>query len=260
MKSRVLVPERMDDPGLDPQEHARALAGLRRINHFSGTPWQIAREILEIASRHPRNQYRILDLGCANGELVYKLIPLLIDRIPFHITGWDRSEYAIEQARKGIPQWAEQNPQFSSGAPVSFEVQDVFAFAADDRDLKREPRSVSHSVDGDAPFDIVFCTLFLHHFEDTDAVRVLDAMRRLARIAVLVDDLRRTHFGWWLATLGCHLLSRSPVVHFDGPQSVRAAFDLDEARRMAALAGMHNVSMRTHWPQRFAMRWERPQS
>lgn len=260
MKSRVLVPERMDDPGLDPQEHARALAGLRRINHFSGTPWQIAREILEIASRHPRNQYRILDLGCANGELVYKLIPLLIDRIPFHITGWDRSEYAIEQARKGIPQWAEQNPQFSSGAPVSFEVQDVFAFAADDRDLKREPRSVSHSVDGDAPFDIVFCTLFLHHFEDTDAVRVLDAMRRLARIAVLVDDLRRTHFGWWLATLGCHLLSRSPVVHFDGPQSVRAAFNLDEARRMAALAGMHNVSLRTHWPQRFAMRWERPQS
>ena len=35
MKQRVLVPELMDDPNLCPQEHAKALRGLRRINAFS---------------------------------------------------------------------------------------------------------------------------------------------------------------------------------------------------------------------------------
>ena len=35
LKTRVRVPELMDDPGLDPREHARALAGLRRINALS---------------------------------------------------------------------------------------------------------------------------------------------------------------------------------------------------------------------------------
>ena len=42
MKKRHLVPEKMDDPGLDPREHQRALAGLglepRQAWHVGDSP------------------------------------------------------------------------------------------------------------------------------------------------------------------------------------------------------------------------------
>ena len=120
----------------------------------------------------------------------------------------------------------------------------------------RADRRVERGVAAEPPFDIVYCTLLLHHFSDADAIRILAAMKRLARHAVLVDDLQRTRFGWLLAVAGCHLLSRSPVVHFDGPQSVRAAFTCAEARGLAAAAGWGVAKLRRHWPERYLLSWE----
>lgn len=261
MKSRIMVPELMDDPGLCPKEHARALAGLRRINFWSGTTKHLAREILQIACRAPQSRWRILDLGCANGELVIDLAKALEGKLSFQITGWDMSPLAIEHARKRTQQLESRRGQAFEKLPVAFEVRNVFDVSG--------PEQSAHSCTNGAtvgsqpaalaepPFDIVFCTLFLHHFNDHEAIEVLRAMKRLARTTVLVDDLRRTRLGWWLAYFGCHLLSRSPVVHFDGPQSVRAALTLDEARAMALSAGLAPVSIRKHWPERYTIRWDR---
>src|SRR5437762_7429042 len=43
------------------------------------------------------------------------------------------------------------------------------------------------------PYDVVFCTLALHHFSEEDAVQLLQRSRDLSRKFVLVSDLRR---GW----------------------------------------------------------------
>jgi hypothetical protein len=40
------------------------------------------------------------------------------------------------------------------------------------------------------------------------------------------------------AWTGCHLLSRSPIVHFDGPTSARAAWTRNELRTHAEHAGL----------------------
>ncbi len=40
-------------------------------------------------------------------------------------------------------------------------------------------------------FDYVFCSLFLHHFQDMDVVRLLRGFAEVARKAVLVIDLER---------------------------------------------------------------------
>src|SRR6202007_673838 len=39
------------------------------------------------------------------------------------------------------------------------------------------------------PYDMVFCTLALHHFSESDAVRVLRRCRDLSRRFVLVSDM-----------------------------------------------------------------------
>ena len=51
------------------------------------------------------------------------------------------------------------------------------------------------------------------------------------RHAVLVDDLVRSRLGFALVLAGSYLLTRSPVVHTDGPLSVRAALSLERGPR-----------------------------
>lgn len=240
LKQRNLVPEKMDDPGLDPQEHQRALNGLRRINRFSGTAAQLERELLGIAARRPQAQWRLLDVGCANGEVAFELSALLRGKLTCTLTGWDMSPTAIAAAesRRLV------ESQGSDASNLRFEVRNLFA------ELERS--------EGAPQFDVVYCTLLLHHFSDADAVRILTAMRQLARCAVIVDDLQRTRLGWLLAVAGCHLLSRSPVVHFDGPQSVRAAFSTSEVLELAAAAGLQGARLRRHWPERYLLCWEAP--
>ncbi|MFO0262908.1 MAG: methyltransferase domain-containing protein [Planctomycetota bacterium] len=251
MKQRHLVPERMDDPGLCPLEHQRALAGLRRINRLSGTAAQLQTQILRIAARDPKRVWRILDVGCANGEVAFELSRRLAPRLRHQLTGWDMSPTAIAEATSRLRQEKASTASRSTAVAstrnntelsLSFEVRNLF----DELEVtSTEP-----------PFDLVYCTLLLHHFSDQDAVRILAAMKRLARHAVLVDDLQRTRWGWLLAVAGCHLLSRSPVVHFDGPQSVRAAFTCEEALGLASAAGWQGAKLRKHWPERYLLSWE----
>ena len=63
--------------------------------------------------------------------------------------------------------------------------------------------------------------------------------------------------GYGLAWIGCRLLSRSPMVHVDGPLSVQNAFTVDEARSLANKSGLQSARIVKHWPQRFLMTWQR---
>jgi 2-polyprenyl-3-methyl-5-hydroxy-6-metoxy-1,4-benzoquinol methylase len=107
-------------------------------------------------------------------------------------------------------------------------------------------------------YDVVTTSLFLHHLSDDEAATILRRMGEAAGRLVLVNDLARTRAGWLLAWAGCRLLTRSPVVHFDGPASVRSAFTTAEVTALADRAGLGGAKVTTHWPCRFLLRWERP--
>jgi hypothetical protein len=106
-------------------------------------------------------------------------------------------------------------------------------------------------------YDIVMCTLFLHHLDEANTREMLAKMAAAARLMVIVDDLRRNVLGYAFAWLGTRVFTRSHVVHTDGPLSVRAAFTIDEMRRLANDAGLADATFRAHWPQRFLMTWKK---
>ena len=226
-------------------EHRRALAGLRRVNWFSGTGQRLAQELIRIAAERKKSSLTVLDLGCGGGDVACQVArstssKATSSKLDVFVYGWDVSSTAIETAK------SEQNRLFSKAnendkvalSKVRFEVTNALQ---------------QHE---EWKFDVVYCCLFLHHFSEQQAVELLSQMRQLARCSVIVDDLRRTRWGWWLAKLGCHLLSRSPVVHFDGPQSVRAAFSDSEVIELAEQAGLKDATIRLHWPERFLLRWD----
>lgn len=234
LSSRYLVPEIMDDPQLPASDHELALKGLRRINRFSGTVPFLASRIERLTLRREQTHWEILDIGCANGENLIDLYMRLSKRMSVSVVGWDISSYSIEKARELA------RTRGLSSQCVRFEVVDALKVSQ-----------------GQASADIVMNSLFMHHFEESFVVDLLKQSSMLARVAVIADDLRRTQLGWLLAKVGCLILSRSPVVHFDGPQSVRAAFTIDEITRLAKLAGLGSCSFVRHWPERYTLEWER---
>ena len=74
---------------------------------------------------------------------------------------------------------------------------------------------------------------------------------------VLINDLIRSRVGYLLAYFGTRLLSRSRLVHVDGPLSVAAALTCSEALRLADRAGLKGASLSRHWPERFLLSWRK---
>jgi len=106
----------------------------------------------------------------------------------------------------------------------------------------------------DESFDIVTCTQALHHFGSQAAVDLLAELARVARSAVVVNDLRRSYAAYWLA----RLLARGPASRLgrhDGPLSVLRAYTPDEARELARRAAL-DAKVRQA-PFRLLLEWEK---
>lgn len=96
--------------------------------------------------------------------------------------------------------------------------------------------SVSHAVCGSGlmlPFgtnsvDIAMCSQTLHHFRGAEETALLREMNRVARIAVVISDLRRSWIaasGFWLASFP---LRFHAVTRHDGYLSVLRGYTRDE--------------------------------
>lgn len=232
LAERHRTPEVMDGPGLDPVEHARALRGLGRINWISRSAAILWPSIAGLASTHRGRPIRVLDLASGGGDVPIALARRAASRrLDVRVEGSDASpeavRFATEQAR-------------ASGLSVPFRVLDAL----------RDPIP--------SGFDVISCSLFLHHLDRPEAARLLRAMGASAARLVLINDLARTRVGYGLAWAGCRLLSRSPVVHHDGPVSVAAAFTPAEALGLAIEAGLDGATVARRWPERFLLAWSRP--
>lgn len=233
LQDRCRLPELMDDPDLDADQHHDALAGLRRLNRWSRSGailWSELRRLAEEVSPRP---LRILDIATGGGDMVVDVAKRAQSAgVAVQVDGCDISSQAIQYAQ----QFAEQH---NPGQHRFF---------------------VANALTGDLPeeYDVLMSSLFLHHLDSDDAVTLMRQMSRACRRAILINDLRRTRFGYVLAVAACRLLTRSPIVHVDGPLSVRAAWSDSEVRQLAEEAGLNQPQLSHHWPQRFLLSWRKP--
>ena len=107
----------------------------------------------------------------------------------------------------------------------------------------------------DGGVDVVTCSQVLHHFAEDDAVRLLRELTRVARVGVVVGDLRRSWLAaglFWLASfpLGFH-----PVTRHDGVLSVLRGFTADELRALARRAGAQAPAVRRAPGWRLVASW-----
>ena len=231
LAQRHRQPEWMDQPGIDPLAHSQALQGLRRINAFSGAVGSLFAPIRSLAREHGGQPLRVLDLACGGGDNTTALAERARrEGLAIQVDGCDLSPQAVAIATRS----AEER-----GLGATF-------FQSD---------ALNDPLPED--YDVILCSLFLHHLDQQQAVDLLQRMGRASRCLVLVNDLIRSPLGYGLAWAGCRLLSRSPIVHFDGPVSVQGAFQLQEVRALAAGSGLEGAAVRRSWPERYLLSWRR---
>ena len=202
------VLEMMDRPQSLSAELERDLERLRQLNRWFGS----YRLLLSFMRRwiKPGAPTRIVDLATGSGDIP-RLIADYARRIgvQVEIDAVDRQPATLEIARK-----------LSAGYPeISCHEANILEW---------------HSGES---YDIVLCTLALHHFSNENAVSLLRRSRELSRRFVLVSDLRRG----FLLQAGVYLLTalifREPMTRFDARLSAQRAFSFVEMRELAIQAG-----------------------
>jgi len=233
LADRMLEEEIMDQPGLDAQAHHEALMGIGRVNWISGINGLLWQALMKFRLPNETRPLRVLDLASGGGDVAIQLAQrALYQGVPLDIHGVDISQTAVE--------FAQARADALHLANVRFQQQDVL-----------------HD-DLNSTYDVVMSSLFLHHLSEQQAVFLLQKMSSMAERGILLDDLCRSRLGYFLAWCGVRLLTRSAIVHFDGPQSVRAAFRMNEVHSLATQAGLDQIQLQHHWPQRFLLTWKRP--
>jgi 2-polyprenyl-3-methyl-5-hydroxy-6-metoxy-1,4-benzoquinol methylase len=236
LRHRRLQPEVMDQPGLDHGQHHRALNAIARVNWISGSGrilWPSIRALCDERSRAgDLRPVRLLDVATGGGDVPVALWRRAKRRgISLEVAGCDVSATAVEHACKYAA---------TRGAEARFFQCDVLA----------DPLPEG--------YDVITCSLFLHHLDEEQALVLLRKMREAAGNLALVNDLTRGRLGWLAAYLGSRIITRSPVVHVDAPLSVEGAFTPDEALELARRAGWDGAQVRRKFPFRYLLSWRRP--
>jgi 2-polyprenyl-3-methyl-5-hydroxy-6-metoxy-1,4-benzoquinol methylase len=232
MNRRRVSGEIMDAPGLDPAAHQAALAGLRRINRASGTAAHLLVPLLKLAREAGLDHLTLLDVACGGGDVPVELARRAQGAgVRVDLLLMDRSETAVRTA-------------VEAGRRAGVACRGIVADVTDGPVL------------GSGGVDVVTNSLFLHHLAHGSGVSaVLGRLDRMAGLGVLISDLQRSRLGWVAAWIGCRLLSRSPIVHYDGPASVRAAWTIKEMRSLAEGAGVPSARIERCHPLRMLITW-----
>jgi SAM-dependent methyltransferase len=209
---RSVTAELLDDDLGTPQEIAASLRDLRHINDWFGGTATTTTLLRRVARRAHLSKLSVLEVGSGLGD-----VPLTAQRT---------------LARQGI------------------EVQVSLL----DRLWSHLPTSGTASVSGDAmrlpfrnaAFDVVSCSLFVHHFDPPELPRFVTEALRVSRQAVLINDLVRNRLHLLLVYLGLPLF-RSRITWNDAPASVRRAYTIEEMRSLLAKVPARRIDISRHF-------------
>lgn len=225
----MLTPQRrrgfeyLDDPHTSAAVRNRSMRDVRVSNMLFGGTRAVLAE-LEKLLPELRKDTTLLDVGTGLADIPLKARDLAARRaVQLTTIGLDESMVLAHQSLAHL----------------------TAALCADARNL---PFS-DHSI------DILTCSQVLHHFDDSEVQGVIAELNRVARVAVIVSDLRRSWIaasGFWLASwpLNFHAVTRH-----DGMTSVMRGFTAAELSSSIEAATGQRASVRRHLGYRITATW-----
>lgn len=211
-QQRSFAPEIMDELELPDRALFQVLHELDRVNHYLGGHRATLWGLNELLSGVRDRRWRIVDVGCGSGDTLREIARWAQrEGYDLALTGVDMHAACLDYARA-------QHDQSECQTPIHWH-------CADYRDYTQE-------------CDIVLSSLFCHHLNDAQMSGFCHWIRSRARFGYLINDLHRHPLAYHSFVLLSQLLSRSPMVKYDGPLSVRKAFTRRELQSLFQQAGL----------------------
>lgn len=99
--------------------------------------------------------------------------------------------------------------------------------------------------------DIIFSSLFCHHFKEDELVAMLQWMKQNSAQGFFINDLQRHPLAYHSIKLITKLFSKSYLVKNDAPLSVARGFTKKEWMQLLEWAGIENYSLQWKWAFRY---------
>ena len=218
--------EIMDDFTLEGVLLRDTLDKLETINRLLGGNSVTISGLKKILKNQSKNKtITIVDLGCGNGDILRDVAQFgRKNNYSFKLTGIDANLAAIEYAKELSKDYSELN----------FKKIDVFS-----EDFKEQS------------FDIVLCTLFLHHFKNEELIPFLKTITEKATIGIVVNDIHRHRLAYYLFKL-IGFFIKNEMVREDGLTSILRAFKKKDLENIAKELNVH-FSIQWKWAFRYLM-------
>jgi hypothetical protein len=97
------------------------------------------------------------------------------------------------------------------------------------------------------PYDLIFNSLFCHHFDNESLVEMLKWMNKNSKKGFFIGDLHRHWLAYYSIKLLTKLFSKSYLVKNDAPLSVQRGFTKKEWQILLQKGGIENYSIRWCW-------------
>ncbi len=213
--------ELLDQPGLPAKDIRQNLYELSVINQKLGGHAATLKGFFRLAGKPAKIQ--VCEIGCGGGDNLRAIEKKAKAQYPgLSLMGIDINGDCIHVA---------ENIKWEK--PVLFIVSDY------------------KKVHFESKPDIIFSSLFCHHFKEDELVDMFRWMSENSVLGFFINDLHRQVFAYYSIRMLTSLFSKSYLVKNDAPLSVLRGFKKKELIALLDKAGISNYTIRWSW----AFRW-----
>ena len=225
-QNRTDDPEIMDDFDLEGDELKEALDKIASINQLLGGNQLTLKGVRKILEKAPHlSSITIVDVGCGNGDMLRKLADFgLSNNLNLELIGVDANRFTINYA-------IELSVDYPN---IKYLCEDIFSKSFNE--LK---------------YDIVLCTLTLHHFKNNEIIRLLALFNKNSRLGFVVNDLHRSGIAYRLFQGFCIVFRLNKMSREDGLTSILRGFKKKELIGFSEDLRFKKYSIQWKWAFRY---------
>ena len=225
-KHRTNAIEIMDDFTLEGEILREALDKIAKINQLLGGNNLTLQGVLHLLSKEStKNEVIIVDVGCGNGDMLRSLaVYANKNDLNFKLIGIDANQFTIEHAESLSKHYRN----------ISYRCEDIF----DDnfKSLK---------------YDILLCTLTMHHFKDDEIAQLLSIFKSNATIGIVINDLQRSTIAYRLFQALCYIFRLNKMSKDDGLVSILRGFKKEELEAFSNKLSFQQYTIEWKWAFRY---------
>lgn len=219
-KQRSGKKELLDNDDIPFDDIKQNMKELNAINTWLGGHAITIKGLKKVLLKHHLKQISICEIGCGGGDNMIALNNWCIENnVSANFTGIDIKDtcidFANEQAASLKANW-----------------------------ICKDYKSVQF---GNNKPDIIFASLFCHHFSNESLLHILKWMKENSKIGFFINDLQRHALAYHSIKLITRAVSKSYLVKNDAPLSVARGFTKAEWQQLLTKAGIDNYEVSWQW-------------